>query len=179
MLSRILQQLEELYATIPSTGCKGLCQAYCGAILMTPLEFVRLRTAVGRPILNEELICGALDRETGRCTQYQRRPLICRLWGATPLLPCPHGCTPERMLTEHEMILLHAAVTQLSNLSGMKRRAEGFSDFVPLEEVAQSLKAMRDLPDGGVVVELQDNTPSIREAVKKREAQRKKCRRGK
>lgn len=29
------------------------------------------------------------------CGAYDERPLICRLFGATPALPCPHGRRPE------------------------------------------------------------------------------------
>lgn len=36
--------------------------------------------------------CPVLSAD-GRCTQYADRPMICRLWGATPDMPCPHGCT--------------------------------------------------------------------------------------
>lgn len=36
--------------------------------------------------------CPAL--EDGRCTVYDSRPTICRLWGTSDALPCPHGCRP-------------------------------------------------------------------------------------
>jgi Fe-S-cluster containining protein len=28
----------------------------------------------------------------GRCSVYEDRPLICRLWGAVESMPCVHGC---------------------------------------------------------------------------------------
>src|SRR2546429_6087610 len=31
----------------------------------------------------------------GRCTVYEVRPMICRLWGMVEGMQCPHGCVPE------------------------------------------------------------------------------------
>jgi Fe-S-cluster containining protein len=38
--------------------------------------------------------CAALDLETKRCRVYDRRPLICRLFGMVKAMRCPHGCRP-------------------------------------------------------------------------------------
>jgi Fe-S-cluster containining protein len=40
----------------------------------------------------------------GRCSIYSMRPAICRLFGAVdhPMLRCPHGCRPEKYLTDAE-----------------------------------------------------------------------------
>ncbi len=47
--------------------------------------------------------CPYLDLKTKRCTVYERRPLICRLYGMTEELPCPFGCKPTpRYLTKAE-----------------------------------------------------------------------------
>lgn len=32
------------------------------------------------------------------CQSYDERPLICRLFGTTPRLPCPNGKRPEVMI---------------------------------------------------------------------------------
>jgi Fe-S-cluster containining protein len=48
----------------------------------------------------EEYYCPAL--KDGRCTVYEIRPTICRLWGATQSMPCPHGCTPPEALIQAE-----------------------------------------------------------------------------
>ena len=46
----------------------------------------------------------------GACTVYEIRPTICRLWGATRSMPCPHGCTPDDALTKDDSRrLLHEA----------------------------------------------------------------------
>jgi Fe-S-cluster containining protein len=38
-----------------------------------------------------------------RCTVYEARPLICRVYGAAEGLRCPHGCTPERVVPDVEV----------------------------------------------------------------------------
>lgn len=43
-----------------------------------------------------ELSCPHLG-ENG-CQSYGERPLICRLFGTTPRLPCPNGKRPEVMI---------------------------------------------------------------------------------
>jgi len=43
-----------------------------------------------------ELSCPHLG-ENG-CQSYDERPLICRLFGTTPRLPCPNGKRPEAMI---------------------------------------------------------------------------------
>ncbi len=55
----------------------------------------------------EEYSCPAL--RAGRCSVYADRPTICRLWGATTSMPCPHGCTPPNALSRqesHELLTL-------------------------------------------------------------------------
>jgi hypothetical protein len=38
----------------------------------------------------------------GRCSIYQDRPLICRLYGVAEGLPCPHGCLSFKTITMRE-----------------------------------------------------------------------------
>ncbi len=102
--------LEDIYARIPTVHCKGLCQESCGPIAMSNEEDRRLRAlgvvispmadAVQAVERGEEYWCPAL--RDGRCTVYDARPTICRLWGATTSMPCPHGCTPEDALSQEE-----------------------------------------------------------------------------
>jgi Fe-S-cluster containining protein len=48
----------------------------------------------------EDYYCPAL--KNGHCSVYEIRPTICRLWGATESMPCPHGCTPPEALGQAE-----------------------------------------------------------------------------
>lgn len=43
-----------------------------------------------------ELNCVHLG--AGGCQVYSERPLICRLFGTTAALPCPHGRRPETFI---------------------------------------------------------------------------------
>ncbi|HEX4622211.1 MAG TPA: hypothetical protein VH208_11645 [Myxococcaceae bacterium] len=101
-------ELQELYAEIPTVACRGLCQDYCASISMSGTEFDLIceelgwtpRTAPGCAT------CPVLGPD-GRCRAYIRRPVICRLWGATKTMQCPHGCEPSpRYLTEEEAFIL-------------------------------------------------------------------------
>ena len=47
------------------------------------------------------LSCVFLDGNR-RCLVYDMRPMICRVYGVSLGLPCPHGCVPERWLTDEE-----------------------------------------------------------------------------
>lgn len=101
------EALEELYAQVPDMlDCKGLCHDSCGPIPTTKRETQRLdmlgvkipHMLVGlkKAMENEQWRCPALG-EDNLCTVYERRPLICRLYGTvdTPMLRCSHGCVPK------------------------------------------------------------------------------------
>jgi hypothetical protein len=90
--------MEALYAELPEIECKKRCTLACGPIMMSRWEFER----IGKPgPVGEDALCPLLTVE-GECSVYEKRPMICRLWGLTRLMRCPHGCTPSRWLTEIE-----------------------------------------------------------------------------
>lgn len=37
-----------------------------------------------------------------RCSVYELRPLVCRLWGMSEQMPCAWGCTPSRFVSRQE-----------------------------------------------------------------------------
>lgn len=113
--------LEDVYRQIPPVECKGLCIDSCGPIAMSKAEEDRLRErGVEIPPMAEavstieeglDYYCPAL--KDGRCSVYEHRPTICRLWGATESMRCPHGCTPANALTQsqsHELLRLSAQI---------------------------------------------------------------------
>jgi len=94
--------LERIYRAVPSINCRGLCTDSCGPIDMSDEERRRIAArGVTIPTL-AELLPTLLDDHppdcpalvAGRCTVYEDRPLICRLWGTVESMPCPHGCQP-------------------------------------------------------------------------------------
>lgn len=88
------KRLRRVYAQVPRIACKGLCHDACGPIGMTPIEKYLLDKAAGHEVHTAGLTgltCSALGPDK-RCTAYEDRPLICRLWGVTDGMACEHGC---------------------------------------------------------------------------------------
>lgn len=93
-----------MWAGVPDMACRGLCQESCGPIAASPVE-IRLLAEHGVRIEADPIKalasafsgapvpdCPALV--DGRCSVYDVRPTICRLWGAVPEMQCPWGCVP-------------------------------------------------------------------------------------
>ena len=95
--------VKKVWAKVPLIQCRGLCSSSCGPILMSQAEYDLLRKR-GHPFQPVKgcMNCPLLKEE--RCSAYSIRPLICRLWGVVdkPAMKCPHGCVPERYLSDLE-----------------------------------------------------------------------------
>lgn len=121
--------LAALYARVPHLACKGLCHDACTTVPAGPAEVAAVRAAGGdlRSVpdraaavawMRENYARGDADRDVcpslsafGRCRVYAARPMICRLWGTTARLACPHGCEPDDWLSDSETRwLLNAAI---------------------------------------------------------------------
>lgn len=94
-----LEQLQALYAELPTIVCRGLCDGACGPVMVSRLEVEQL----GAPLTfhARTLRCVFLTDDR-RCVAYDQRPMICRVYGMSRGLPCAHGCVPDRWLTEAE-----------------------------------------------------------------------------
>jgi uncharacterized protein len=102
--------LDDVYRQIPSVVCRGQCIESCGPISMSRQEEAKLLArSVKIPSITEAM--AAIERGEdyycpalidGRCSVYEDRPTICRLWGVTQSMPCPHGCIPDDALTQAE-----------------------------------------------------------------------------
>jgi len=53
------------------------------------------------PAIDENLQCTLLTKE-GRCSVYEIRPMVCRLFGVSIGIECPWGCKPSRLLSHEE-----------------------------------------------------------------------------
>lgn len=113
--------LERIYRAVPAVACKGLCAESCGPIDMSAEERRRIDARGVRILPLEELIpvvlaggdighCPALVDD--RCSVYEDRPLICRLWGAVESMPCPHGCevTPGLLVDTGAQALIQRSI---------------------------------------------------------------------
>lgn len=93
--------LERIYRAVPTVECRGLCAQSCGPIDMSDAERNRIEARGVTMPKREQLMDNIIERGTcdcpalvdERCSIYDDRPLICRLWGAVESMPCPHGCT--------------------------------------------------------------------------------------
>ena len=108
-------KVDELYARIPHLECKGLCHEVCGIIVMSDVEIERIKAYDGRPVdwwaaiamarryqpRAEKQYCPKLTADK-KCSVYSVRPFICRAWGTLKSLACPHGCQPDRWMTDAE-----------------------------------------------------------------------------
>lgn len=121
--SKKLRVLREIYAGIPEVHCKGLCVESCSTVPVSGVELAALERATGRALKKTESPLGftmlgdfAAPCELlvlGRCAAYEQRPAICRVFGAAEGLRCPHGCEPDRVLTNVEAADVFAAVEAL------------------------------------------------------------------
>lgn len=111
--------LARLYASMPTVACKGLCAHECRThIGAHPIEQQAMEEASGKPLVFHRLErrCGHLTPEH-RCAVYEHRPLMCRAYGVVQAMRCPHGCVPDRWMSDDEA---RALFTELENLSGGK-----------------------------------------------------------
>jgi len=113
--SKKLRVLREIYDSIPSPGCKGLCVAECSTVPIFAFELEQLEAATGRKLptmpagdeiggllLGDEIGKPCPLLVMGQCSVYEHRPLICRAFGSVEGLLCPHGCRPEKLVPTAE-----------------------------------------------------------------------------
>jgi uncharacterized protein len=123
---RVRERLAAIYARLPSVECRGLCAEACTAIDMSVRERLDLEGAAGHPCqVDGQGKCNMLAN--GRCTQYELRPLICRMWGAVESMPCPHGCQadPAPMPDKEAFALLADAMQVGGAPAGVYQRVTG------------------------------------------------------
>ena len=116
--------LQDIYDKIPDLKCKCLCHKACGMVPAHPLEVAEIEAFTGRRVKLHDtnwgmsyencvvlkphpgsLTCRYLRR--GKCSIYEVRPLVCRLYGVAIGLECEHGCMPAQRLGRnkaHELI---------------------------------------------------------------------------
>lgn len=121
----------DLFARIPKVACKGNCgrdrwNTCCGPIGCSMTEAVLLEQYDGKTcdwvdaghgnvMMNlpaaTGLTCPHLGLD-GRCTAYEARPIICRVFGAVRALACPWGCKPDRWMSDAEVaeLMLEASL---------------------------------------------------------------------
>jgi uncharacterized protein len=112
--------LRRLWALLPKLECQGLCHESCGPIFFTQLEREILEERLGGPlppIGTEENAFTCPMLKNYRCSVYEDRPTVCRLFGAIKhaLMTCPHGCEPSRHLTNQEAQAIFRKIQEISD----------------------------------------------------------------
>lgn len=111
----LAEKLEAIYAQLPTVACRGLCAEACGGILLAVGEAERVRRyAHQAPRTTPDGRRCIYLTEHERCRVYPVRPLICRVFGLVKRMSCPHGCLPDRWLTDHEFVALAAQVEDVA-----------------------------------------------------------------
>ena len=110
------RKLDELRSRIPSFTCIVGCHNCCGPVTASSEEMARLplKTKAEHEAALADLSCPHLGEQG--CEVYGERPLICRLFGTTPRLPCPNGRRPVYMIdprTEAEIHQFLASTRQV------------------------------------------------------------------
>jgi uncharacterized protein len=92
------RKIDQLRLQIPSFACVPGCHDCCGPVTASSEEMSRLpvKSDAEHDAALAEFNCVHLGPQG--CTVYDQRPLICRLFGTTPSLPCPRGQGPEQMI---------------------------------------------------------------------------------
>lgn len=92
---------------IPTFECVPGCHDCCGPVTTSSEEMARLprKSAAEQQAAMDELNCVHLGPHG--CTVYEERPLICRLFGTTPRMPCPHGRAPAESIDPQAEQLVH------------------------------------------------------------------------
>jgi len=90
--------IARLRERIPTFECVPGCHDCCGPVTTSSEEMSRLpvKSDAEHEAALGDLSCVHLGPDG--CTVYEERPLICRLFGTTPRMPCPNGRQPENMV---------------------------------------------------------------------------------
>lgn len=103
------RKIDYLRRQIPRFDCVPGCHDCCGPVTASAEELARLpaKSDAAHEAALAEYNCVYLG--ANGCEVYAQRPLICRLFGTTPSLPCPRGRGPEQPIEPQ----LQAQVQQL------------------------------------------------------------------
>lgn len=115
-MSCISRRIDRLRMEIPGFACVPGCHDCCGPVTTSSTEMSRLpvKSEAEHDAALADWRCVHLGPQG--CEVYDQRPLICRLFGTTPSLPCPRGRGPETPtdpLIEHQVHQLIASTRQV------------------------------------------------------------------
>ena len=91
------EKIQELYDQIPQFDCNKSCHDCCGVVPWAKSEWDLIENKRGQKGMD----CPYIN-PLGGCDCYDNRPFLCRLFGTvkTPLMRCPHGYKPNKMISK-------------------------------------------------------------------------------
>lgn len=97
---------------IPAFECVPGCHDCCGPVTASSEEVARLpiKTEAEHKVALAQYSCPYLGKNG--CEVYGDRPLICRLFGTTPSLPCPNGKRPIELIDPKIELQIHQFLTE-------------------------------------------------------------------
>lgn len=115
-MTRNYQRIRFFRSRIPSFECIPGCHDCCGPVTTSSEEMARLpvKSDAEHEAALASFGCPHLGAQG--CQVYAERPLICRLFGTTPRLACPHGRRPQTMIdakTEQQVFQFFAETRQV------------------------------------------------------------------
>ena len=104
------EKIRYLRGRIPGFECVPGCHDCCGPVTASSEEMARLpvKSDAEHDAALAELNCVHLGPQG--CEVYGERPLICRLFGTTPRLPCPNGRRPDVWIEPHIEAQVHRLI---------------------------------------------------------------------
>lgn len=109
-MDSVSRRIDQLRRKIPGFECKPGCHDCCGPVTTSSEEMARLpaKSQAEHDAALAEWNCVHLG--VNGCEAYEQRPLICRLFGATPSMPCPEGRGPETPADESVVRQVHQLI---------------------------------------------------------------------
>ena len=106
----VVEQVDALRRQIPAFRCKPGCHDCCGPVTASSEEVWRLPVKTDAEHEAALAAFNCVHLGVNGCEVYEERPLICRLFGTTPTLACPHGCGPETPIASDVETQVHQLI---------------------------------------------------------------------
>ena len=127
--AEVLKRIKIIYAQIPSFECKH-CQMCSNPIFWIKPEEINIQEYLRKhnlsyitlseiEFLRNNMKCPYL--QNNRCSIYPVRPLVCRLQGLIPELPCPNNKTVFLSKEQYDRIILE--------LNELNRDIDGIGEY--------------------------------------------------
>lgn len=88
------KEIKELYKKIPTSVCKSDCSKCCR-------DMIQFSPSEEKNMGGYRWKGQCIHLHDGKCSIYDRRPLVCRIFGTSEMLIC-ENCTPDKYLSEEE-----------------------------------------------------------------------------